>query len=163
MARSVHSTPSLPWGRWSLILWLQQPSAAESRAEGAACDPRLKQQGWRKALLIPFPPESSSCSSPSASPGLQEHKPRCKLGWAPTDQLLLGSGSRQSHCSGSCWNSEPESGSVELWSLHGQRMFIYKSCQLSLTEQERQRGWREEQHSTDIFPLCSSTDAVGGG
>lgn len=33
-----------------------------------------------------------------------------------------------------------------MWSLHGERVFVYKSCPLPLTELQMQRGQREEEH-----------------
>lgn len=92
VARSAHSTPSLPWARMGLDCLAP---AAESRAEGAACDPQLKAQAWRQALLTTFPPESSS---PPASPqqaqgsgcagrcSLQEQKASCVSSQAHTEQ-----------------------------------------------------------------------------
>lgn len=121
VARCAHSTPSLPWGRMEFD---RCAPAAESRAEGAACDPHLKQQGWRRALLVTFPPESSSLQQP-----LSKHRAPQLWGNAAsgTETLLhVQSGSHRpaassdlqanrSTASGSRWNSEPRSGNSKEW------------------------------------------------
>lgn len=48
--------PPCPGDGWSLIVWLQQQRA---ELQELPVIPN-RQQGWRKALLIPFTPESSS-------------------------------------------------------------------------------------------------------
>lgn len=168
VARCAHSTPSLPWGRMEFD---RCAPAAESRAEGAACDPHLKQQGWRRALLVTFLPESSSLQQPLSkhrAPQLwgdaacrNRNPPACPVRLTQTSSLL-GSAGKQIHCL-----RLPLEFRAAEWERQGMDQFncglcVGKGCSfikaLSYHSHSRRcKGQREEEHR--YLP----SDAVGGG
>lgn len=168
VARCAHSTPSLPWGRMEFD---RCAPAAESRAEGAACDPHLKQQGWRRALLVTFPPESSSLQQPLSkhrAPQLwgnaacrNRNPPACPVRLTQTSSLLRYAG-KQIHCL-----RLPLEFRAAEWEQQGMDQFncglcVGKGCSfikaLSYHSHSRRcKGQREEEHR--YLP----SDAVGGG